>query len=173
MKSGILHTLKFDLHTLSCHFWLNLCFNGILWFHYPTSHLPLHPYQLYQSWPDVGNVRFKLSVNLSWHVWVGVGGFSKVVATFNHVGGSFNLFMATTGDVWVIPSFRMWDYVLHVVHISRVFMNCSQSSCWPVYCVLSMWGEIVIPMYSLWLHSLYGWFQKQSTENDMYCVPHL
>ena len=25
MKSGILHTLKFDLHTLSCHFWLNLC----------------------------------------------------------------------------------------------------------------------------------------------------
>ena len=24
--------------------------------------------------------------------WVGVGGFSKVVATFNHVGGSFNLF---------------------------------------------------------------------------------
>ena len=28
-------------------------------------------------------------------LWVGVGGFSKVVATFNHVGGSFNLFMAT------------------------------------------------------------------------------
>ena len=33
------------------------------------------------------------------------GGFSKVVATFNHVGGSFNLFMATTGDDWIIPSF--------------------------------------------------------------------
>ena len=29
----------------------------------------------------------------------GGGGFSKVVATFNHVGGSFNLFMATTWDV--------------------------------------------------------------------------
>ena len=26
------------------------------------------------------------------HKWVGVGGFSKVVATFNHVGGSFNFF---------------------------------------------------------------------------------
>ena len=25
IKSGILHTLKFHLHTLSCHFWLNLC----------------------------------------------------------------------------------------------------------------------------------------------------
>ena len=37
-----------------------------------------------------------------------VVGFSKVVATFNHVGGSFNLFMGTTGDVWIIPSFRLW-----------------------------------------------------------------
>ena len=25
IKGGILHTLKFHLHTLSCHFWLNLC----------------------------------------------------------------------------------------------------------------------------------------------------
>ena len=31
-------------------------------------------------------------------------GCSKVVPTFNHVGGSFNLFMATTGDVWIIFS---------------------------------------------------------------------
>ena len=37
--------------------------------------------------------------------WLGVGVFSKVVATFNHVGGSFNLFMATTGDVWIITFF--------------------------------------------------------------------
>ena len=29
----------------------------------------------------------------------GDGGFSKAVATFNHVGGSFNLLMATTGNV--------------------------------------------------------------------------
>ena len=41
--------------------------------------------------------------------WVGVGGFSKVVATFNHVGGSFNQFMATTRDVWIIPSFQILD----------------------------------------------------------------
>ena len=33
----------------------------------------------------------------------GGGGFSKVVATFNHVGGSFNLSMATSGAVWIIP----------------------------------------------------------------------
>ena len=58
--------------------------------------------------------------------WVGVGGFSKVVATFRHVDGSFNLFMATTRDVWIIPSFRIWDYVLHVVHISCVITNCGQ-----------------------------------------------
>ena len=56
-------------------------------------------------------------------LWVGVGGFSKVVATFNHVGGFFNLFMATTGDVWLTPSFRI---VLHVEHISCVITNCGQ-----------------------------------------------
>ena len=28
IKKGILHTLKFCLHTLSCHFWLNLCHGG-------------------------------------------------------------------------------------------------------------------------------------------------
>ena len=34
--------------------------------------------------------------------------------------------MATTGDVWIIPSFRIWDYVLHVEHISCVITNCGQ-----------------------------------------------
>ena len=56
----------------------------------------------------------------------GWGGFSKVVATFNHVGGSFNLFMATTGDIWIIPSFRIWYYVLHFEHVSCVITNCGQ-----------------------------------------------
>ena len=50
---------------------------------------------------------------------------------FNHVGRSFNLFMATTGDVW-IPSFRIWGYV-HVEHIScvittRIVTNIRESS---------------------------------------------
>ena len=45
---------------------------------------------------------------------MGVGGFSKVVATLNHVGGSFDLFMTTTREVWMIPSFRIWGYVLYV-----------------------------------------------------------
>ena len=52
-------------------------------------------------------------------MWEGGGGF-------NHVGGSFKLFMATTVDVWMIPSFRIWDYTLHVEHISCVIMNCGQ-----------------------------------------------
>ena len=51
---------------------------------------------------------------------------SWVVATFKHVGGSFNLSMAATGDVWIIPSFRIWDYVLLVGHISCVITNCGQ-----------------------------------------------
>ena len=58
-------------------------------------------------------------------------GFSKVVATFNHVGGSFNLLLATTGDDWIISSFRILDYVLHVEHVhvsSRIVANISESS---------------------------------------------
>ena len=61
--------------------------------------------------------------------WCGAQGWrsiSWVVATFNHVGGSFNLSMAATGDVWIIPSFRIWGYVLHVEHISCVITNCGQ-----------------------------------------------
>ena len=55
-----------------------------------------------------------------------VGGFSKLLATFSHVGGSFNLFMATTVGVWIIPSFRILGFVLHVEHISCVIRNCGQ-----------------------------------------------
>ena len=180
--------------------------------------------------------------------WVGVGDFSKVVTTFNHVGVSFNLFMAATGDGWTIPSSRIWGYVLHVEHVPCVTTNkVSESSLplslnsplgvaggkyhkkitlpnlffkillfqaafrlffsiviflltffwlvwycgvglyfsqatwtkwtlmsavpkmpliphslyfvsclWPVYCVLSMWGKIIIPMHTSWLHGLYG-----------------
>ena len=38
----------------------------------------------------------------------------------------FKLFMATTGDVWIILSFRIWDYVLHVDHVWCVITNCGQ-----------------------------------------------
>ena len=67
----------------------------------------------------------QFSPNPSGLLWVEAGRFSKVVI-FNHVGGSFNLFMATTGDVWIIPSFRIWDHVLHVEHVSCVITNCGQ-----------------------------------------------
>ena len=32
----------------------------------------------------------------------------------------------TTSDVWIIPSFRIWGYVLHVEHVSCVITN------WPI-----------------------------------------
>ena len=67
-----------------------------------------------------------LFLNFAWHPWVGIGGFAKVVANFNHVCGSFTLFMAPTGDVWIIPSFQIWDYVLNIEHFSCVITNCGQ-----------------------------------------------
>ena len=63
-----------------------------------------------------------LSATCGWEL----GGFSKLMVNFNHVGRSFNLFMATTADVWIILPFRIWGYMLHVEHISCVITNCGQ-----------------------------------------------
>ena len=42
-------------------------------------------------------ILFKFVKSLIKHLWVGFGGFSKVVATFNHVGESFNLLWPPPG----------------------------------------------------------------------------
>ena len=70
--------------------------------------------------------RHRVVVEVHWRGAQGWRSISWVVATFNHVGGSFNLSMAATGDVWIIPSFQIWGYVLHVEHISCVITNCGQ-----------------------------------------------
>ena len=66
-----------------------------------------------------------------------VGGFSMVVTIFNHVCGSFNLFMATTEDVLIIPAFRIWGCVLHLEHISCVSTNWSQNK-WAIPSLFSV-----------------------------------
>ena len=70
--------------------------------------------------------RHRVVVEVHWRGAQGWRSISWVVATFNHVGGSFNLLMAASGDGWIIPSFRIWGYVLHVEHISCVITNCGQ-----------------------------------------------
>ena len=97
-----------------------------------------YAYSLTQESPcGCGDLSVRLGSRISPHChrvvvkvhWGGAQGrrsISWVVATFNHVGGSFNLSMAATGDVWIIPSFRIWGYVLHVEHISCVITNCGQ-----------------------------------------------
>ena len=51
----------------------------------------------------------------------------KMVFTFNHEGGSFNLFITNTADVWVIPSF--WGVMCCM--LSMVFM-CHYEK-WPTW----------------------------------------
>ena len=43
-----------------------------------------------------------------------------------HISWSFIYLSSTTVDVWMIPSFQMWGYMLHVEHISCVITNCGQ-----------------------------------------------
>ena len=76
-------------------------------------------------------------------MWVGVGGFSKVVATFSHVGRSFNLFMATTRGIWLIPSFRILGYVLYVEHMSCIITNCSHHQ-WPIPSLFSIGLKVLL-----------------------------
>ena len=40
--------------------------------------------------------------------------------------GSFKVVVTTIRNVWIIPSFRIWSYVLHVYHISCAITNCGQ-----------------------------------------------
>ena len=70
--------------------------------------------------------RHQVVAEVHWRGAQGWRSVSWVVATFNHVAGSFNMSMAATGDVWIIPSFRIWGYVLHIEHISCVITNCGQ-----------------------------------------------
>ena len=51
---------------------------------------------VYINWPCFQSNHLSLAVGVGW-------GLFKVVATFSHVGGSFNIFMATTRGVWIIP----------------------------------------------------------------------
>ena len=60
--------------------------------------------------------RYRVVVEVYWR---GAQGWRSILR-------SFNLSMAATGDVWIIPSFRIWGYVLHVEHISCVITNCGQ-----------------------------------------------
>ena len=67
-------------------------------------------------------------------------GFSRVVATFSHVGGSFNFLMATTGGVLIIPSFRIRGYLLHVEHISCHHELRPTSVGHPFFFLNTSWG---------------------------------
>ena len=59
------------------------------------------------------------------HGW-GLGAFLRWWPPSIMGGGFFNLFMCTTGNVWIIPYFLIWNYVLHVECTSCVITNCGQ-----------------------------------------------
>ena len=54
--------------------------------------------------------------------------------------GPLIFFMATIGAVWIIPSFRIWSYVLYVEHISCVITNCGQHQ-WAISSLFSIVRE--------------------------------
>ena len=68
--------------------------------------------------------------------WMGVGGFSKVVATFNHIGGSINLIMSEYSNLfefrvmWCICwAHFMCQYELWPTSVSHTFSFLNSSWC--------------------------------------------
>ena len=95
------------------------------WKLYPTG----YTYHLIKFWRNsVGN--FFLTVFVSFFFFFKISDVlfqgQTPLAISQEWLSSFNLFLATTGDVWIIPSVRIWGYVLHVEHVSCVIMNCGQ-----------------------------------------------
>ena len=64
--------------------------------------------QLWGWWFETPSWSLWRHCNVPSELWVGDGGFSKAVATLTMWAGHFYLFMATTGDVWIMPSFGIW-----------------------------------------------------------------
>ena len=75
---------------------------------------------------------------------------SWVVATFNLAGGSFDLSMAATGDVWIIPSFRifMCHHELWPTSVSHPFsfLNSSLGLAREKH-----YQKIIIPIFRLFI----------------------
>ena len=89
-----------------------------------------------------------------------VGALPMVVATFNHVGGSFCGHRGCLNN----PSFRILGYVLHVEHSvsSRIVANISEPSLLFTQQLLGFAGgkhyqKITIPIFKL--HQFFFFFQ--------------
>ena len=87
-----------------------------------TKFFRLHFLKLWFTTSEILELLFYIHCCVFISGW-GLGSFSKMVITFNHVGGSFNLFMCQHQGC---PIFLIWSYVLHILHISCVIKNCGQ-----------------------------------------------
>ena len=72
----------------------------------------------------VSHMKYEFNIQTG-HLSVGVGVSFWGDSHLQHMGG-FNILSATTGDVSIIPSIRIWGYVLHVERVSCVMTNCGQ-----------------------------------------------
>ena len=90
--------------------------------------MPSH--YLNQCWYIVDrNIKFQWNLKQNLYIFIQENAFENVVCEMAAIFSQLqcvNLFMATIRGVWIIPSFRIWDYVLYVEHISCVTTNCGQ-----------------------------------------------
>ena len=79
-----------------------------------------------QPLPEIMLIYWKFRNELQQNCGMRLESFSKVVVTFNYVGGSLNCFKYHHWGCLNEPIVQIWDYVLHNEHVSCVITNCGQ-----------------------------------------------
>ena len=72
----------------------------------------------------VSHMKYEFNIQTG-HFSMGVGVLFWGGSHLQLMGG-FNLLSVTPGDVSIIPSIRIWGYVLHVERVPCVITNCGQ-----------------------------------------------
>ena len=123
----------------------------------------LHIKTCYDTLQIVFEIQSKIlgpqALNLKTQIWRKIN--NKILVLLqSYVGWSFNLFMATTGDVWIIRSFQIWDHVMHIEYVSCIITNCGQHQ-WMIPSPLSIalyplqcYQKITIPAFRILLEIL-------------------
>ena len=132
-KSVILHTPKFHLHTLSCHFWLNLCADGFEMMHKAWNSVEEVPYLFLRSSMEFQGHMCRKIYDLN-PIWVRLLCRSQLsnpsdlpcLILFVLYTTVYSLQTGASADVWEFNSWRN-QYYLHDHNPRKPLLNWDNS----------------------------------------------
>ena len=120
-----------------------------LWMWWPFHFISLTRLWMWLAFHIISLTRWWMwRISTSFHVGSGWGLFHSWLSHSTTGVGPLIFSRTTTGDVWIIPSFRVWGYVLHIEHLQFVITN---------------WDEHQSVIFSLLLIVLYALLDENIT----------